>query len=343
MRPPITIGSQQVFPGEYRSVLLPMPKFYDCSPTFMPIHVFHGKKDGPILVITAAIHGDEVNGTEIVRRLVKLKTISKLKGTLIAIPIVNVYGFIDQNRYLTDRRDLNRSFPGSVKGSLAARLCHLLLTEVINQATHVIDLHTGSLHRSNIPQVRATFDKADNKKLAQVFDAPVILDAQEREGSLRQAANARGISMIVYEGGEALRFDEFMIKTGVNGILNVMRYLHMLPMPKGHIKHKFKPSIANSSHWIRAPESGLLILVKRLGDHVSIGDLVAIIANPMSTEEYEIKSLYNGFIIGQTNSPLIHEGEAVLHVASVDSPSKISQKIAELEQGINRTDDEDRI
>ena len=232
MRTPITIGSQQVYPGEYRSVLLAMPKFYDCSPTFMPIHVFHGKKEGPILVITAAIHGDEINGTEIVRRLVKIKSLSKLRGTLIAIPIVNVYGFIYQNRYLTDRRDLNRSFPGSEKGSLAARLCHLLLSEVIDKATHVIDLHTGSLHRSNIPQVRASFDKGENKKLAHIFDAPIILDAQEREGSLRQSANARGISMIVYEGGEALRFDEFTIRTGLKGILNIMRHLAMIPAPK---------------------------------------------------------------------------------------------------------------
>jgi uncharacterized protein len=343
-RGPIVIGTEAIRPGEYRAVMLPMPQFYDCSATYMPVHVFHGEKEGPVLTVLAALHGDEINGTEIIRRLIKMDSLRKLQGTLIAIPVVNVYGFIAQSRYLADRRDLNRSFPGSEKGSLAARLCHLLLTEIISKSTHVIDLHTGSLQRTNVPQIRVTLSKADNKKLAQVFDAPIILDAREREGTLRGVANDRNISMLVYEGGEALRFDEFTINTGVKGILNILSYLNMTPASEAPVKMEHKSTIANSSHWIRASHSGMLILIKKVGDHVAVGEPVAIIANPMSIEEFPIASSYAGFIIGQTNAPLIHEGEAILHVASVDAPHKITQKIAELfHHGVSQGNDEDII
>ncbi|NKB47567.1 MAG: succinylglutamate desuccinylase, partial [Legionellales bacterium] len=191
--PPLSIHGKLVYAGEHTTILLPMPELYDWTPLSMPVHVLRGKTPGPTLCITAAIHGDEVNGIEIVRRLLKKKIFNQLSGTLIAIPIINIYGFLYQDRYLMDRRDLNRAFPGSQKGSLAARLAHLIATEIIDKATHCIDLHAGSLHRINLPQIRADLDAPEIMPLAETFNAPVILHATLRDGSMRQYANDQSI------------------------------------------------------------------------------------------------------------------------------------------------------
>ena len=185
----LIINGNIINPGEHTTVMLPMPKLYDWTPLSMPVHIFRGKTVGPTLCITAAIHGDEVNGIEIVRRLLKKPALNQISGTLIAIPIVNIYGFLYQDRYLMDRRDLNRAFPGSQKGSLAARLAHLITSEIISKSTHIIDLHAGSLHRLNFPQIRVNVDLPETNDLANAFNAPVILHAALRDGSMRQYAN----------------------------------------------------------------------------------------------------------------------------------------------------------
>ena len=183
--------------GQRTTIMLPMPKLYDWTPMNMPVHVIRGKKPGPVLCVTGAVHGDEINGVEIIRRLLKKSFQKNLKGTVIAVPIVNIYGFLYQDRYLMDRRDLNRSFPGSSKGSLASRLAYLVMNELVANATHFIDLHTGSLQRTNLPQIRANFDFPKLKNWLKRLIAPVILHSKERDGSLRQAANDRGIPFII--------------------------------------------------------------------------------------------------------------------------------------------------
>ena len=224
----IIINEAVVKPGERTTILLPMPKLYDWTPMSMPVHVINGEKSGPTVCVTAAIHGDEVNGVEIVRRLLKKTIINKIAGALIAVPIVNVYGFLHQTRYLMDRRDLNRSFPGSKKGSLAARLAYLVVEELLSKSTHCIDLHAGSMHRINLPQIRANLDSPEALTLAKSFNAPVILHAELRDKSLREYANDISMPCLLYESGESLRFDEVSIRTGVHGILNVMQALKML-------------------------------------------------------------------------------------------------------------------
>lgn len=311
----LKICGYSIRPGEYLSLRLATPKLFTYTPVDIPIHIINSKKPGPILFVCAGIHGDEIAGVEIVRHLLKLNSIKNLlTGTLIAVPIVNIYGFIYQSRYLPDRRDLNRNFPGLRKGSLASRLAKLFVDEIVSHCTHGIDLHSASIHRRNLPQIRINLDQAGTEKLARAFGAPIILNSNLRDGSLRQAANEMDIPVLVYEGGEALRFGEAPIRFGVQGILRVMHALGMLSTPP---KQKItSPSlIARTSVWVRAPRSGIIHSMKPLGKIVEKGDVLGIIADPFGTEEINILSPRSGIIIGYTTIPLINEGEALFHIA----------------------------
>lgn len=334
----LIINGNVIKPGKLTTIFIPMPQLCDWTPMTMPIHIMHSKKPGPTLCVTATVHGDEVNGIEIVRRLLKKSILKKISGTLIAIPIVNIYGFLYQDRYLMDRRDLNRSFPGSPNGSLAARLAHLLTEEIISKATHIIDLHAGSLHRSNLPQIRTNIDSSENDQLARAFNAPVILHAGLRDGSMRQYASEQGIPLIVYEGGESLRFDELSIKSGVKGILNVMHKLAMLPNEKTQMRI-IESKVARSSYWVRAPRSGILRPLKSLGKKINKGELLAKIGNPTTTEEYDLISPLSGIIIGKSNMPMAHEGAALFHIACFKELNLVEENIEYLQESFDETPD----
>ena len=198
MREPFEIGGQSIKPGEKRDIEFSIPNLYTNTNLTLPVKVIHSKRPGPVIFISAALHGDEINGVEIIRRLLHVKSLARLKGTLIAIPVVNVFGFIHQERYLPDRRDLNRSFPGSVTGSLAARMANLFLTEIVSKCNYGIDLHTGAIHRENLPQVRALLDDEETEMMARAFTSPVIINTSIVEGSLRAEVEKMGIPVIVY-------------------------------------------------------------------------------------------------------------------------------------------------
>ncbi len=329
---PVIIGDTKIFPGEKKLIELSISGIYTQSPISIPVHVINGKKDGPVLLIIAGIHGDEINGIEIIRRLLRSSKFKNLNGTLIAIPIINIYGFISLSRYLPDRRDLNRSFPGSEKGSLASRLANMLMSEIIVKCTHVIDLHTGAIHRSNLPHVRANLENKNTKKIAKSFSLPIILDNKSIDGSLRQACDELNIPLILYEGGEALRFDELSIRAGVKGIRNVMHYLDMLPTRTTKKASSILPKIGKSSKWTRAPTSGIFHPMKQLGEQVEKGESIGIIVNPFGTEETSIISLTSGIIIGRNNIPMVNEGDALFHIVSFKDTSSISPKIEVLEE-----------
>ncbi|TVQ30141.1 MAG: succinylglutamate desuccinylase [Wenzhouxiangella sp.] len=310
----VTIGGITVEPGQRRSIDLEVGRLYTHSPTTMPVQVVCGKRAGPVLFVSAAIHGDELNGVEIIRRLLKLPILQKLRGTLIAVPIVNLHGFIHTSRYLPDRRDLNRSFPGSETGSLAARIAHLFMTEIVSQTTHGIDLHTGAIHRANLPQIRANLDDPDTLAMAKAFGTPVILNAAIRDGSLRAAAASNDVPMLLYEAGEALRLDELCIRGGVEGVQRVMRLLGMLP--RSRRKAPPEPVMARSSSWIRAPQSGLFRARVALGERVTRDQTVlGAVSDPFGEKEQEIRAPFSGIVIGRLNLPLVNEGDAVYHVA----------------------------
>ncbi len=321
------INGVTIAPGTRTTIDLPAGKLYTHAPMAIPVHVVRGKRDGPTLFVCAAIHGDEINGVEIIRRLLKLAALNRLRGTLLAVPIVNVHGFINHSRYLPDRRDLNRSFPGSEKGSLAARIAHLFMEEIVSKSTHGIDIHTGAIHRGNLPQIRANLEDNETEKLARAFNVPVIISSILRDGSLREAAAEAGIPTLLYESGEALRFDEVSIRAGVKGITNVMRELGMLAKKRRSEKAPAEPVVAHASSWVRAGESGILRAMVPLGGRVKKGALLGVIADPFGERELQITSPYSGIIIGKTNLPLANEGDALFHIARFSDLRDVEAKV----------------
>ncbi|MBR7888267.1 succinylglutamate desuccinylase/aspartoacylase family protein [Marinomonas sp. A79] len=319
----LTIGDVEIPLGGTARIKLPMVKLYTDTNMSMPVFVKRGKRPGPTLFISAAIHGDELNGIEIISRIIQSKSLENIRGTLIAVPVVNGYGVLNQSRYLPDRRDLNRSFPGSKRGSLAGRVADRFLSEIVSKADYGIDLHTGSLHRTNLPQVRANLDDAETLAIAKAFGVPVLMNSNLRDGSLRECANDVGAKVILYEAGEALRFDELSIRAGVKGVVGVMRYLSMLPKSRSK-KSLSEPRIARSSSWVRATDSGFTSHIKALGDLVEAGDVLAEIKDPYGAILDKVVCKNGGIIIGKQNIPLVQEGEAMYHIAHFTSPDEVA-------------------
>lgn len=319
MRQPFRIGGTTVPAGERQLVDLPVSKLSNHTPITLPVHVMHGPRPGPTMFLTAAVHGDELNGVEIIRRVLRTLQPGNLSGTLLAVPVVNAYGFIGRSRYLPDRRDLNRSFPGSPSGSLAARLAHILLTEVVQRAQIGIDLHTAAIHRVNLPQIRCEYVRRPrSRELSEAFGTEIVLNSPERPGSLRKSARELGVDVLVYEGGEGLRFDEFAIKAAVDGIAGVMLKVGMLELPEGvdlHPAQRRPQLFANASKWVRAPEGGVLRTTRRIGDAVSENEIIGYIANPYEESDTEVRAPRRGLIIGRTTLPIVNMGDALFHVA----------------------------
>jgi predicted deacylase len=317
-RAPFVLGGHMIDAGTRRTVHLPVSVLSDHTPVAMSAHVIHGRLAGPTMFVSAAIHGDEVIGVEILRRLLRIPALKSLRGTLVVVPIVNAFGFINHTRYLPDRRDLNRMFPGSPTGSLASRLAHLFMTEIVAQCDLGIDLHSAAVHRTNLPQIRIAPDNGAALNLANVFGAPVVLLSPLRDGSLREAAKAIGKDVLLYEAGEGLRFDERSVRAGVAGILRVMQQIGQMTR-KGVPSPKTAPQVCRSSTWLRAPAGGLLRMFRAEGDVVANGDVLAVVADPFGAHEQEVVAPFNGIIIGRAVMPIVHEGDAVFHLARVAS------------------------
>lgn len=308
------IGTVRVRAGTSRALELPITRLVTGADVSLPVRVVHGREDGPTVWLSAAIHGDEVVGVEVIRQVMAGLDPRAFRGTLIAVPIVNVLGFMNGDRYLPDRRDLNRSFPGSARGSLAARIAHLFMEEVVAKCEVGIDLHSGSDRRSNLPQVRADLDDPRTRRLAEAFAAPVMLHARIRDGSLRHAARDHGASVLVYEGGENLRFDDYAIDAGVAG---VRRVLAALDMTDPVADPDLRPSVeCRSSGWVRARRTGILDLDARLGQTVTEGDRLGALVDSFGRTLRLVRASSSGIVIGRTEAPLVNSGDALVHIAS---------------------------
>ncbi len=334
MNAALEIGGQSIQPGARVTVELPVPQLYTHTPLTMRVQVVRGRRDGPRLFVCAAVHGDELNGVEIIRRLLRRPALARLRGTLIAIPIVNVYGVLHQSRYLPDRRDLNRSFPGSERGSLAAKVADRFMTEIVANCTHGIDLHTAANHRENLPQIRGNLDDSETLALARKFGVPVLINAATRDGSLRAAAAECGVPTLLYEAGEPLRFSELAIRPGVRGVIQIMRGLGMLP-PSHRRRADVEPFVARSSGWVRAPESGMFRGAKPLGARVKRGEVIGAIADPFGDSEIEVTADHAGLVIGRTQLPIVHQGDALFHVARFEDVEEVAQHVEDF-QAANR-------
>jgi predicted deacylase len=308
----LMISGVEIRPGERKKIDIPVAKLYTDAEVNIPIQVIRAKKEGPVVFVSAAVHGDELNGIEIISRIIQ-ENLKLQMGTLILVPMVNVYGVLNQSRYMPDRRDLNRCFPGSKKGSLAGRLAYTFLNSIVAHCDYGIDLHTGAIHRSNLPQIRANLDDAETKRLAEAFAVPVLLNANIRDGSLREAAVNNGARVLLYEAGEALRFDELSIQTGVKGVIRVLKALGMIR--KRMSKINIEPFIANRSDWTRANASGFVKEYVELGSIVEQGEILADIKGPLGNTIAQVISNRTGIVIGKQNIPLVQEGEAMYHIA----------------------------
>ena len=323
----LTIGGYKIARGERKRISLKVAALYDYTELTIPVEVIRGKDAGPVMFVSAAIHGDEINGVEAIKRLLRRPSLKKIKGTLIAIPVVNVFGFNSKSRYLPDRRDLNRSFPGKKNGSLASNMAHIFMKEIVSKCTHGIDLHTGAIHRTNLPQIRTRLDNPETKRLAQAFGAPVIIDSSLRDGSLREAAAGRKVNILLFEGGEALRFEEPVIKSALSGCIAVMQQIGMLPiLKKKEIKRAY---VANRSEWVRSPHSGAFHSLIKMGELVSKGDILARISDPFGCEFYDVISEVDGIVIGGSVIPLVNKGDAMFHIATFNNSQKVRKHITE--------------
>ena len=313
------LNGHVIAPGTRATVELPVSLLSDHTPVNLSVHAIHGRRKGPTVFVSAAVHGDEVVGVEICRRLLQSPLLSRLRGTLLVVPIVNSFGFQNRSRYLPDRRDLNRSFPGYARGSLASRLAEIFLDTVVKRCDLGIDLHSAAVHRTNLPQVHINRGNERMVAMAEAFGAPVVLTSELRDGSLRAEAKRAGIDVLLYEAGEGLRFDEFAARAGVSGILRVMRHLGMVGA-KGVPRRHGTPALCGSSSWHRAPVGGLMRAYRGTGDIVEPGTVLCAISDPFGEKEVEVASEITGIVVGRTNMPVVNEGDALFHVAETRRP-----------------------
>jgi len=313
---PARVAGATIAPGTRERLELPTVRLATGSQLSLPLEVLHGTRPGPRLWLSAAVHGDEVNGIEIIRQVLGELSPGRMAGTLVAAPIVNVQGFMSESRYLPDRRDLNRSFPGSARGSMASQLARLFMREVVEGSTHGIDLHSGTDARTNHPQVRADLTDPDTLELARAFHAPILIHAAVRDGSLRAAATARGTKVLVYEGGEAHRFNTDAIETGAAGVLRVMKALGMRRTAPDAPPEP--PLRSRNTAWVRAGRSGLVRILVTPGQTVEKGQRIGVIKDAFGDRILQVKASRAGMVIGLTRQPNVNRGDALVHIASLE-------------------------
>ncbi len=351
----LRIGEQEFQRGERGVVDVAVGHMIDYQPVNMTVHVRRGRRPGPCLIVSAALHGDEINGVEIVRRVLRTALLNRLRGDLIAVPVVNVPAFLARSRYLPDRRDLNRLFPGSSAGSLGARLAYCFVNQVLVHCTHSIDIHTGALNRPNLPQVRYSAGDEESLAMAKAFHAPVVLESAIRDGSLRQTLFGEGKSSIVFEGGEAHRLDPASVRYGVRGVISVMRYLGMLPKEKSGDKggsgaeegsqllngprRRMKTLVSRFTFWTRAPRGGIFTPYVEIGKAVGPDTVLGIVADPFGRHETTVYAKEEGVIIARTFEATVDEGDALFHIALTRDPGKMEQHILRSGEDIEQVED----
>jgi uncharacterized protein len=307
----VTIAGQEIKPGEFKEININIARLPSHTQIDTPIYVSRSLDDGPVLALIAGMHGDEINGMEIVRRILDRGLHQVKRGTVVCMPIINVYGFLNYSRDVPDGKDVNRSFPGTRSGSLASRVAYHLMQEVIPFIDVGIDFHTGGAMRTNYPQVRAVLRHAANVELANAFGAPFTIDAPYRPNSLRKEAARRGKNIIVYEGGESLRFDLDAIEEGVSGTLRLMKHLNMIDTAP---PSKEENRVIWNTSWIRGKHAGLFQPSVKAGQLVHKGDWVGTITDPFGEFKEQVKAHETAYVIGLNNSPVINAGDALMHL-----------------------------
>jgi uncharacterized protein len=307
----MVIAEHEIKRGEFKEININIARLPSRTQIDTPIYVYRSLEDGPVLSLTAGMHGDEINGMEIVRRIIDSGLHRVKRGTVLCMPVINVYGFLNYSREVPDGKDINRSFPGSKTGSLASRVAYHMTHDVIPAIDYGVDFHTGGAMRTNYPQVRCVMQDSLNAELAEAFHAPFTIDSPFRPHSLRQTASKKGKHIIVYEGGESVRFDQQAIEEGVEGTLRLMKHLNMIdsaPAPK--VENK----IIWNSAWSRARTAGLFQPLIKCGDMVDKNQSVGTLTDPFGEFKELVKSPSKGYVVGLNNNPVVNAGDALLHI-----------------------------
>lgn len=313
MQKPIIINKQPIAQGEIKEINLNIYRLPSRTIIEIPVHVFRSKNDGPVLLLIAGMHGDETNGIEIIRKLLREEHFKNLLcGTVIAIPIINIVSFLNGSRDLPDGRDLNRCFPGSQSGSLGSRIAYDIINDVLPQIDFGVDFHTGGAKINNYPQLRCVFDDPKNLELSKLFGAPFVLNSAYRDKTFRKESAKKGKQILVYEAGESLRFNTLAITEGINGCLRMMKKLKMVDVDVP----ESKTIVLNGTKWVRAKISGLFRTTKKYGTFIEKNQIIGSISDPYGEIELELKAPDDGFIIGINNQPVINEGDALIHIGT---------------------------
>jgi uncharacterized protein len=308
----IQMNGEKIARGEDKQLYLRIARLPTYTNIDLPVRVIRSEESGPVLLLTGGLHGDEINGIEIVRRMLARDLLKPDRGSIIAIPLMNVYGFIQNVRGVPDGKDINRSFPGSKTGSLAKLVAYTIMHEIIPKIDYGIDFHTGGASRSNYPQIRCVFEIEKNMELASAFAPPVLLHSGLIDKSFRKAAHRKKKHILVYETGESLRFDEAGIQEGINGTLRVMKHLGM----RSSAPQSGETEIYEKSAWVRARVAGLYHPKINIGDKITKNQILGSITDPFGQELFKVKSRHDGRIIGVNNCPVVHKGDAILHIAT---------------------------
>ena len=313
---PITLFGETINPGESKTINVEIARLHNTTKLNMPIIVRRSKFDGPVVLFSAGIHGDEINGVEIVRQLISKKISKPKRGTIICIPIINVYGFINKSREFPDGRDLNRVFPGSKAGSLASRFAFHILAQIMPLVNYAVDFHAGGASRFNAPQIRITHNNEDLKILADVFNAPFTLYSRNIIGSFRNSSERMDVKMLLFEGGKSLNINTTIADEGVNGAKRLLAHLDMLDPKHTVLQQPSKTIYIEKSGWLRAKCSGLLHDYNTIGTFVKKGTVLAIITDPYGKFERKVKAPNDGYVINANHSPIVYEGDAIYHLSN---------------------------
>lgn len=315
MHKEITIFNETILPGESKTINMQIAKLHTMTDLNIPIIVERSKVDGPTVLLSAGLHGDEINGTEIVRQLIVQKINKPKCGTIICMPIINIFGFLNQTREFPDGRDLNRVFPGSKEGSLASRFAYYILKEIIPHVDYAIDFHAGGAQRFNAPQIRIVPNNPELKKLSDVFGAPFTLYSNNISGSFRSSCDEMGTKMLLFEGGKSIDINLDVIKEATEGTKRFLSLLKMLAK-KHPISEPHKTIYIEKSDWIRAPFSGMFHGLKEISSLVKKGELIATISDPFGKVEHKVKAPHDGFLINVNDAPIVYQGDAIFHISS---------------------------
>lgn len=312
----LTILGETILPGESKTLNMEIAKLHTMTKLKIPIIIERSEIDGPTVLFSAGLHGDEINGIEIVRQLIVRKINRPKIGTIICIPVINVFGFLNKTREFPDGRDMNRVFPGSKNGSLASRFAYYLLKEIIPNVDYCIDFHAGGASRFNAPQIRLVPNNHELKALADVFHAPFALYSKNIPGSFRNSCDRLGVKMLLFEGGKSLDINEFVTKEGVEGTKRFLNHFGMLNPKRTAPIAERKITYIEKSTWIRAKTSGLFHGLTAIGKQVEKGQVLATISDPYGKVEYKVKAPNSGYIINVNDAPIVYQGDAIFHITT---------------------------